>query len=328
MLVGVMLMACLQCGRDGDSSEPSASPTAGGDDHTISGDSGDASAGDVAQRPAGDAGPVDEGGKPPADSRSTGCGTPGKTGSFHLTTTDGKGATRDYAVQVPSTYDAKTPLAVTFVYHGAGGNEQAAESFGLQDAAKTSSASIFVFPQGVEFENYGVGWDDSCGGYDMVFFDHMLEELEQQYCIDTARVFAAGFSWGCDYVTGLRCCRGSRLRAIAAASCADEFSNAADFKTYANMPCPDVGVAGIRFTHDAKGDGAYSQEQFTTTSALYRSFNACSATSTATSPSPCVSYQGCASPFVECAYPGLGHTLPENWASDTWDFFASFASVH
>lgn len=241
-----------------------------------------------------------------------------------MTTTDGSGATRDYAVQVPTTYDGTAALAVTFVYHGAGGNEQASESFGLQDAAGASSASIFVFPQGVEFENYGVGWDDSCGGYDMVFFDHMLEELEQHYCIDTTRVFAAGFSWGCDHVTSLRCCRGGRLRAIAAASCADEYGNAADAQTYANLPCPDLGIGGIRFTHDANGDGAYSKQQFTTTSTLYRSFNACSATLTDTSPNPCVSYDGCASPFVECSYAGLGHSLPASWASETWAFFSSF----
>lgn len=324
VLLGVTFVACvpcLQCGGDDAGSAPSAATPAGADGQPSPGDAGKA-----AQQPGGDAGQqaAADGGKPAADAVSKGCGTSGRNGEFRLTTTDGKGTMRDYAVQVPSTYDGTTPLAVTFVYHGAGGNEQAAESFGLQDASGASSASIFVFPQGIEFKNYGVGWDDSCGGYDMVFFDHMLEELEEQYCIDTTRVFAAGFSWGCDYVTGLRCCRGGSLRAIAAASCADEYANAADSQTYANLPCPDVGQAGIRFTHDKNGDGAYSQQQFETTSTLYRTFNSCSATSTPTSPSPCVTYDGCSSPFVECSYSGLGHSLPANWANDTWSFFSSF----
>jgi polyhydroxybutyrate depolymerase len=255
---------------------------------------------------------------------SLGCGVTGQqTGDFHLQTTDGTGASRDYEVMVPSTYSPTTPLAVTFLYHGAGGDEASAVRFGLQNAPGAATASIFVFPQGAPYQGYGVGWDDSCSGYDMVFFDNMLAYLKANYCIDTTKVFAAGFSWGCDYVTALRCCRGDRIRAIAAASCSDDFSDTSNYQTYTNLPCPVSGSSAIRFTHDANGDTGYSLQCFTTTSALYRSFNGCSASSVPASVSPCVSYQSCAEPFIECAYDGLGHTLPGTWASDTWDFFST-----
>jgi poly(3-hydroxybutyrate) depolymerase len=255
---------------------------------------------------------------------STGCGLTGKpTGDLHRTTKDGNGTTRDYEVLVPASYDGKTPLALTFAFHGAGGDEAASKSYGLQDAPGARDASIFVFPQGIPFQSFGVGWADACGSYDMVFFDHMLSELEADYCIDPTRVFAAGFSWGCDFATALACCRGARLRAIGANACTDEFGKADDATTYDNLPCPSPGRPAIRFSHDASGgDSGYPAPLFTTTSALYRTWNGCAATSKPVSPSPCVAYDGCSSPLVECPIPNLGHSVPGGWGTDTWSFFA------
>jgi polyhydroxybutyrate depolymerase len=255
---------------------------------------------------------------------SAGCNVSGKqTGDFHFSTTDGRGTSRDYEVIVPSNYSPSTAWVVTFVYHGAGQNQVIAKSYGLQDAPGAES-SFFVFPQGVNYLTYGIGWDDSSAGYDMIFFDHMLTSLEDNYCIDARRVFAAGFSWGCDQVTALTCTRGDRIRAVGVASCTDEFGNPSDYRTYQTCPVKN-STAAIRFTHDASGgDSGYPSPLFTTTSALYRSFNSCSSSATPISPSPCSSYIGCASPFVECPYSGLGHALPANWAADTWTFFSGF----
>jgi hypothetical protein len=36
----------------------------------------------------------------------------------------------------------------------------------------------------------------------------------------------------------------------------------------------------------------------------------------------CAAFNGCKSKYVECAFDrSLGHTLPPNWAEDTWAFF-------
>jgi poly(3-hydroxybutyrate) depolymerase len=204
-----------------------------------------------------------------------------------------------------------------------GATSRPPKSFGLQGAPGAAASAIFVFPRGIPYQTYGVGWDDSCGGYDVVFFDHMLAALVADYCIDTARVFVAGFSWGCDHVTALACCRGDRIRGVGAASCSDEFKTASDPGSYLNLPCPVKNEAAIRFTHAEGGDPAYASPLFATTSALYRSFDACSSTTTPVSPSPCAAFVGCAHPLVECAYPGLGHALPPGWATDTWSFFSS-----
>ncbi len=261
-----------------------------------------------------------------SDAGTAGCGrAPGAAGDFHVQTTDGTGAARDYEVIVPSPLPT-TPLALTFVYHGAGGTEAVAKGFGLQSAPGAAASSIFVFPQGVS-QGGTVGWNDACGAADMAFFDNMLAYLEANYCVDPTRVFAAGFSWGCDFVTGLTCCRGDRIHAVGAASCSDDFSNPASYLTYINQPCPASGHTAIRFTVDPNGDSAYSAQQFQTTNNLYRSFNSCSSSATTTTSSACVSYGGCKNPYLECTYPGLGHALPPGWASDTWSFFAVGSST-
>jgi polyhydroxybutyrate depolymerase len=259
-----------------------------------------------------------------ADARTTaGCGRQAQTGSLRRKTTDGAGNAREFELLVPASYDSSKPLAVTFVYHGSGGNEDVAKSYGLQNAPGAADASIFVFPRGIPFESYGVGWNDKCSGYDMPLFDHMLDDVSQNFCIDPSRVFATGFSWGGDHVTALACCRGSLVRAIAPASGTDEFTDPSNYCTYQNAPCPNAGSTAVRFTFDRGGDGPLTAQQYQATTELFRGLGHCTASSTAGS-KPCVTFEGCSQPYVECGYSGLGHALPTGWANDTWQFFASF----
>ena len=199
----------------------------------------------------------------------------------------------------------------------------------------------------------------------MTFVKNILASTEANYCVDQKRVFAAGFSWGCELVTALNCCEGTLFRGISTASCTDEFSKGVvadvndpnSYLNYDNLDsagiCRGRGGAAIRYTHDSSGgDTAYNVPSFTQTSHLLRSINSCSNTSTqvdSTTLAPvvpgrsssaiqrlldkfkaltqatgvCRSFNGCASPFVECSYPKLGHDLPANWGSDTWQFFSS-----
>ncbi|HEX2869609.1 MAG TPA: hypothetical protein VHP33_00100, partial [Polyangiaceae bacterium] len=259
---------------------------------------------------------------------SAGCGVQGKpTGAIKLQARDGRGTVREYEVLIPASYTPSTPLALTFVYHEAGGTSASAKAIGLQSAPGAAAASIFVFPQGVPYQSAGVGWNDSCTGYDMPFFDNMLATLEASYCIDQQRVFAGGFSWGCDHVTSLACCRGDRLRAIAAASCSDDFSEPARYQSYLNPTCAAPTPPAVRFTHALSDDNAYPSPLFATTSALFRSWNGCSTSSTATPPSPCRAFDGCRSPLIECAYPGLGHALSSGFSAETWSFFSSLPTT-
>jgi hypothetical protein len=314
------------CGTDDSQNDGASDASVSGDGSTNVGN--DASISDAASSNDGsitksDGGISTDGG---AKKLSAGCGTtPPHTASYTGSTTDGNGTTRSYDVYLPSAYDSKTPVALTFAFHGAGGSPSSSEAFGIQNATGASAASIFVFPKGIAYETYGVGWDDSCKGRDMPFFDNMLADIESHYCIDESRLFAAGFSWGCDFATALTCCRGNEIRATSNASCTDEYASNTDFTTYDNLACPVKSRTAIRFTHDASGgDSAYPAPLFTTTSKLYQFFNGCPSFTGTLTAGTCHTYAGCTDPFIECPYTSLGHATPANWGADTWTFFDSF----
>jgi poly(3-hydroxybutyrate) depolymerase len=282
---------------------------------------GGAGAGGQATAGAGAGGTAGSGGM------TSGCGTtPPQTGTFTLNATDGNGTTRSYTVIVPSTANATTPLAVTFAYHGFMGTSQGMMGMGLQNATGAGSASIFVFPQGIQYESYGVGWDDTCGGRDMILFDHMLDRLNADYCIDPNRVFSIGFSWGGDHSVALACCRGSRIRAVVVSSATNEFTNSANYTTYWNYPCPSSPAPAAKFTYDLHGDPYYSGNDFAATDALFRERNSCTLENATVLDSNCTQYS-CATPFISCNYPGMGHDIPNGpgpWAESSWQFFSSF----
>jgi poly(3-hydroxybutyrate) depolymerase len=264
---------------------------------------------------------------------TVGCGKAARTGLFSLNTTDGRGTIRTYLVQVPADYSPTKAYALTFVFHGASVNEWQAWSWGLQNAPGAAESGIFIFPNGMAYQNYGIGWDDTNKGYDMPYFDNMVNKIETSYCVNSARVFAAGFSWGGDFVTALACNRGSVLRAAAINSATDEFNDRTNYLTYQDLPCPTTSYPAIRFEHAVGGDSAYPSPDFATTSKLLQSFNACkgacgvASTSVPSSSSAmtCVSYSGCGKELIECSFlASIGHALPPNWAADTWAFFQTF----
>src|SRR5882757_3435657 len=262
---------------------------------------------------------------------SPGCGRTGhhSTGVFKWTVIDGARRMRSFLVQVPATYDTARAYPLSFVFHGAGGSSAQSYSWGLQNVTGASENGIFIFPDGINFQNYGIGWDDTKTGYDMVFFDNMAKTVETYFCVDAARVFVAGFSWGADFVTALVCNRGNAIRAAASNSATDEFNVSTNYLTYQNMPCPTTVHPAVRFVHAAGGDSMYPAPYFANTSKLLRLFNTCGTTSTAVASSTtvmtCASYNGCSSQIIECSFnTSIGHNLPPNWAKDTWGYFSTF----
>ncbi len=264
-------------------------------------------------------------GKTTAVRPSAGCGQPGPTGHYQRTITDGSGRERIYDIVVPKNYRGTTPLALVFGFHGAGQKGQDAINEGVVEAGLPSGEAIFVAPDGVPFENYGVGWNSSCTGYDMGLFDNMMKEIGEKYCIDESRVFAYGGSWGGDFTTALTCCRGDRFRAIAVQAASDEFKDKTDFKSYVNMKdggaCPVQSRASLRFTHATGGDQYYPAPLFATTSKLLQHLNGCTSDTQVTKGQICRAMSGCRAPVIECEYDGLGHKPPPGFGADTWNFF-------
>ena len=218
---------------------------------------------------------------------------------------------RRYIVDAPATIAPGQALSLVFVFHGNGGNGQASQGMGLQNVPGAQEAALFVFPDGLPFMGFGVGWNGGCNGYDMDFVDAMIDTLSSEYCVDVSRIFAAGFSWGGDMCQSLACCRGDIFRAVAPASGPELYPP--------GQVCPSTPRPSLRMTY-ADND-AYPSSMFAERLAWYREEQGCSDSSTPVSPDPCISWSGCARPVVACEYPGLGHAWPGDWAQETWRFF-------
>ncbi len=243
---------------------------------------------------------------------SPGCGNQAAATGESMRSMMIQGVDRTFIVDAPAAIDPDAPLALVFVFHGNGGTGQGIQSMGLQNVPGAQDQAVFVFPDGLQYMDFGVGWNGTCGEYDMEFFDQMRATLADEYCLDPGRIFAAGFSWGGDMCESLACCRGDVVRAIAPASGPEFYP----------FDCLDTERPAVRMTY-ATND-AYPPEMFAQTLEFYRTEHGCSDTQVPVEPAPCITFEGCAEPLVSCEYEGLGHAWPADWADQTWAFFSQF----
>jgi polyhydroxybutyrate depolymerase len=241
---------------------------------------------------------------------STGCGAsaPPASGRYSI---DVNGTTREYIVAVPDGYDSNQPYRLVFAWHPMGGSaEQVASGFGggyygLESQANGSA--IFVAPEGID-----QGWANT-GGRDIAFLRAMLDRFRAELCIDEARIFSTGFSYGGMMSFAIGCAMGDVFRAIAPMSGA-LYSGCED----GDDPIAVWGAHGDADNVVPLSDGERGRDVF-----LER--NGCGAETVPVDPSPCVSYQGCAEgyPVVWCEFSG-GHEMPSNAGESIWAFFSQF----
>jgi len=217
------------------------------------------------------------------------------TAGMKTETLEVDGAVRSYLVVVPASLDARTRAPVVLGFHGGSGTAEAAhQSYGLAD----EEAALHVYPQAISWpEAGGVAWNVDSAGHDLPYFDALLADLGEKYCIDTGRVFAAGQSNGGFFVNALACYRPDALRAIASAAGGGPPGQCT--KGVAAMIIH--GSADTTVTPDK---GMYSRD-------YWLAANGCTAAaSMPVDPPPCVRYSDCAAPVVWCEHAG-GHPWPD-----------------
>jgi poly(3-hydroxybutyrate) depolymerase len=127
------------------------------------------------------------------------------------------GGSRDFAMRLPDNYDKNQPYWLSFTFHPNGGNAYGVDNggsngyemayYGLQK--RSNNGAIFVAPLGL-----GGGWANS-GGQDLKFVDDMVKLIEDNYCVDTTRIFAQGFSYGGGMSYAIACARAKVFRGVA-----------------------------------------------------------------------------------------------------------------
>lgn len=215
---------------------------------------------------------------------------------------------RTYRLSVPADYVAGEPLPVIFGLNGVGGNGKGAQSsFRLEDGHR----GIFVYPDSIYKESSGTeDWEYSGSGYDVDFFDALVSELSENYCVDLDRIFAVGVSAGGIMSNMLGCFRGDVLRGIAPSS-AMTWGNQCKGNVAVMVICGETDSFNPCDTDAAGEIDIWTKE------------NSCGTdTAVSTYADICSEYLGCdpGNPVLLCKHPG-GHMWPTAASSYAWDFF-------
>ena len=137
------------------------------------------------------------------------------------------GLNREFWITLPKNYDNTKPYKILFAMHCMGSNaedftnhspdaDHPSPYYGQQNLDKDNEF-IFVAPRG---DTDGSPWRTG-DNKDHIFFDELLTSLEENYCIDTSRVFVTGFSFGSMVTNSLAQVFQHRIRAVAVYAVAD-----------------------------------------------------------------------------------------------------------
>ncbi|KAB8337139.1 hypothetical protein FH972_021443 [Carpinus fangiana] len=164
---------------------------------------------------------------------------------------DSNGAQRYYGMYVPTDYDPNTPLPLIIDYHGHGGNPSTQRDVSQYDTFQPAGFLV-AYPAGLGSPSAweGANYEGNAGADDIQFTLDLITHLEEQYCIDTDRIYASGKSNGAGFVGTLACdARANVFAAFAMSSAAlytDNLSDSARECTPAkgDIPTPVFEVHG------------------------------------------------------------------------------------
>jgi polyhydroxybutyrate depolymerase len=158
-----------------------------------------------------------------------GCGKTVDAGSSTLSISVG-GHERTVIVHIPTGYTgtAKVPLVLNM--HGSGSTAAEQELFTGMDAESDTAGFIVAYPQALIPSGTGFDWNIpgvplAPGAHppahradDMAFLTGLVGIFEQRYCVNTARVYATGFSGGARITSQLACDDSNIFAAVAPVS--------------------------------------------------------------------------------------------------------------
>lgn len=241
-----------------------------------------------------------------------------KSGGTKCTTTSNS-KTREYYLQLPTNYDPAKPYPVVVQLHGMIATADMALSW-FKDIPKNMPEAIYITPQGLKHAEQGggangqevTGWAN-VDGEDIQFMKDLISTAQKDYCVDTQRVFAVGFSYGGMMSYAIGCELGGVFRAIAPMSGA--------IISGCNLSGRPVAMWGAHGTKDSLVSismGRQARDKILKQ-------NHCGTETKPVEPSPCVAYQGCDEgyPVTWCEWDG-DHNRPSFGNSAVAAFFKQF----
>lgn len=242
-----------------------------------------------------------------------------------------QGTKRQYLLWYPDNYDKTHPYRFIICYHWYSGSASQVFDcktegiscyttqvpfFNLLNLANNST--IFVAADGID-----AGWANT-NDRDLEFTDSILAQVKRNFCIDTTRIFACGFSYGGAMSYAIACSRAPVFRAVAVYA-GGAMSGGPDLKLpiayYASHGIDDSGIKSGRTARDhfVGINGCTPQTPMEPTKGSGSHI--------------CTKYSGCSSghPVEWCAFDGGHDPSPKDkgqtstWNStETWSFFTQF----
>ena len=218
---------------------------------------------------------------------------------------------RTFHVWGPSSYDPNKTYPVVLAFHGWYADGRAHEGwFKMEDY--TENEAFVVYPDAIK------GLWDLNGTTDLVFFDEMVKQLGETYCINPSRILAFGFSYGGRFMSQLGCKRAGYVKAISIGDAGG--SN--------DGQCGRLPVLVSGRTHDTDELLVWSQAA----SQTWASLDKCAAGTDVLDPTlNCVTHKGCKTPgdvtfcedtFFDPSWPvEWNHTVREPYRAFTWKWF-------
>jgi len=245
--------------------------------------------------------------------RSSGCGSDSGfiTGERTIMS---NGVKRVYYVKLPENYNSLITYPLIFAFHGTGGDYTRWIDGYYTLPNIMNEEAILVCPNALEkAEGEVTQWDYES---DLVFFDDLYAELEENLCFDTRKVFATGHSDGGGFTHYLGCQRGNVLRAIA--------PSAGALLDWGNC----VGQVAVIQMHGSN-DTVVPPTMIKPSRDYWIAINSCNKEETNEGVDPiCVEYEGCDSgfPVQYCEHSG-GHEWADFEGDAIWEFFKNLPEV-
>ncbi|KAF2738565.1 alpha/beta-hydrolase [Polyplosphaeria fusca] len=127
---------------------------------------------------------------------------------------------REYRIVVPKSYDPDVAVPLILSYHGRTKDMLEQEELSQFSNASYGFKGISVYPQGLPSESGSPQWQGDPAApsdiNDIRFTLELIEEISNTYCIDPARVYAAGKSNGGGFVGSYLACDPTATKKIAA----------------------------------------------------------------------------------------------------------------
>jgi poly(3-hydroxybutyrate) depolymerase len=256
---------------------------------------------------------------------SLGCGkTMNRPNPKTQQTIDVGGTSRYYLLDVPSGADNKTPLMLIFALHGYDMNNVSVVGL-FNFTSRSGGKAITVYPQGEgpapgDTSHWGDNvlkstWMGNEANYN--FVRALMTDLESRYCIDTSRVFLAGFSMGGLFTNSTACDHPDWFRAYAPV---EGMGPGGSQDGTQPLSCANANAKPAIMIHQGTADTSVKPAEGEKTRDFWSTRNGCNKTTTSAF-TGCQSYSACAAPVIYC----LGswtHTIDSQAAGNIWSFFS------